>query len=125
MSDTLTIQVQDAVATTAQAQFIIPTADPGSIVTTSPLPNATQLSAYSTTFTATGGTPPYNWLVMGYTGANVWAFSGANLIGTPGTVETDIISVLVTDAVGVPNAALFNLTVNTAPQAATPTFLPV
>jgi hypothetical protein len=125
MSDTLTIQVQDASAATAQAQFIIPVSDPGAITTTSPLPGASQGSAYSTPFAATGGTPPYNWLVMGSTGANVWVFSGANLIGTPGAAETDTISVLVTDAVGVPNAGLFNLTVAASPQAATPTFSPV
>jgi len=122
MSDTLTVQVQDAASNTAQAQFVIPVLNPLSFVTMT-LPNGTVGTAYSTGISFTGGTPPYSAIVIGSTGVNAWSMSGLNLIGNPTSAETDTITILGTDSMGVPQAQQFNLQV--IAQAATPTFAPV
>jgi hypothetical protein len=83
------------------------------ITTSSPLPSATQSSAYSTTMAASGGTTPYAWSLTSQTGSNGWSVSPAGLVtGTPGTVETDVLSIKVTDALGVIASGSFNLQVN-------------
>lgn len=86
-----------------------------SITTTSPLPNATQSTAYSFTMAATGGVTPYVWSLLSQTGSNGWSVSPSGVVsGTPGTIETDTLDIQVVDALGVPSAANFNLTVNSA-----------
>src|SRR6185437_3706188 len=61
---TFTVLATDSASNTAPQTFtIIITPLPLSITTTSPLPNGTQGSAYSTTLAATGGATPYTWAV--------------------------------------------------------------
>jgi Chitobiase/beta-hexosaminidase C-terminal domain len=97
-----------------------------SITTTSPLPNATQGVAYGTTIAATGGATPYAWSLT-QTGSNGWAINSATgvVTGTPSVLETDVLTVTVVDALGVPSAKNFNLQVTTAGVVATPTFSPI
>ena len=94
------------------------------ITTTSPLPNANQGTAYSTTIAATG-VSPFIWSIPTQTGSNAWVIDQNTgiLSGTPGAVETDSITVQALDALGYPVQKVFSLTV-VANQAATPTFSP-
>jgi len=85
------------------------------IATTSPLPNATNGVAYSTTLAATGGTPPYVWSLVSSTGANTWAVSAGGVVtGTPGFAEGDTLTIKVTDSLLANVQRVFNLTVNAA-----------
>src|SRR3989454_6394877 len=59
-SYTFTIQAADSVGQKASQAFTVSIASPLSITTTS-LPSGTVGVAYSTTLSATGGTPPYTW----------------------------------------------------------------
>jgi len=113
MADVLTIQVQDALGLTAQAFFTIPFNTTPAITTASPLPNATQSGAYSTTIAAGGGVTPYTWSISSQTGLNTWAINASTgvLSGTPSTVETDTIVVQVLDNVGQPFSKSFSLPV--------------
>ena len=89
-----------------------------SITTTSPLTGASQNTAYSTSVTATGGTPPYNWsadpnalppgLALSATGT-----PSATISGTPLTTGTYQFTVTVTDSASTPASAFatFLLTV--------------
>src|ERR1700676_434414 len=61
-----TVQVSDSSAPpqTAQAPFSISVSSrSGLVISTAVLPNGTVESGYSSTWTATGGTPPYSWTV--------------------------------------------------------------
>jgi len=82
-----TIQVTDSNMVTATKQFALQVVPPPLMITTlSPLPDATVGTAYSQTFAAGGGTPPYtNWAV---TGGAIPAWATLNpatgaLTGTP------------------------------------------
>lgn len=114
MSDVLTIQVTDAMGLTAQATFTIPFNTVPSITTASPLPNATQSSAYSTTIAASGGVTPYAWSITSHTGTNSWSINSVSgvLTGTPGSVEADTVTVQVLDNVGQSVSKTFSVTVN-------------
>lgn len=112
MTDILNIEVTDATNAFAYGNFSIPiTADTVIITTTSPLPNATNGVAYSTAIAASGGVGPYTLTIAGYTGANTWTVSGMNVTGTPTHTETDTLTLLVQDSLGVPAAGQFNLQV--------------
>src|SRR5579864_751863 len=63
---TFTVKVTDANSAQATKQFTLAIASPGSALTiTSPslMPDGVVGTAYSQTFTATGGTPPYSWSI--------------------------------------------------------------
>ena len=100
-----TIQVTDSAAVTATKAFSL-TINPAAltITTASPLPAGTVGIAYSQTFAATGGTPPYtNWVVtVGTLPANLLlnAATGA-LTGTPTTAGTSNFTIQVTDSAAV------------------------
>lgn len=84
-----------------------------SITTASPLPNATQNVAYSTPLAAAGGLAPYVWSLPSQTGSNGWSITSQGVVtGTPSGAETDILSAQVVDALGIPSAKNFNLTVS-------------
>jgi hypothetical protein len=89
-----------------------------SITTISPLPSGTTGTAYSTTLAATGGATPYVWARVSNTGANTWSVSSSGVItGTPGTAETDTITVSVTDLLGYSVQQTFSLTVSSVGNA--------
>ena len=103
----------DAQGITSQAQFIIPFTNTPVITTASPLPNATQGSAYSTTIAASGGTLPYVWSILSQTGSNGWVINSSTgaLTGTPGVAETDTVLVQVLDSASQSASKNFSLQV--------------
>ena len=117
-TDTLTIQVTDNNLMTAQGTFSLPVAAVLSISTTSPLPNATQGTAYSDAMAAVGGVSPYSWSLLSQTGTNAWSMTGANVVGTPGNVETDQLTIQVTDSIFDTVQGVFSLNVNSASSGA-------
>ena len=56
-----TVQVTDNAQVTGSKAFALTVGQGLTIQTASPLPSATVAAAYSTTLSATGGTPPYRW----------------------------------------------------------------
>ena len=89
---------------------------PLSITTTSPLPAGTQLSSYSTTIAATGGTSPYTFFInTGTLPTGLTLDSSGLLSGTPQSAGTSTFSVKVKDSGGSQATKSFSLTIN--PQA--------
>jgi hypothetical protein len=72
------------------------------ITTTSALPNAIEGNSYTELLTATGGVPPYTWALASDLGStNTWTVSSSgDVSGTPTHVESDTLSIKVTDSVG-------------------------
>lgn len=87
------------------------------IVADSPLPSAAAGSAYSHTFAATGGVPPYTWSIPpGSLQAGLTSSATGVLSGTPTQGGTSAFTVSVTDASGASASKVFTLTV-TVPAA--------
>jgi hypothetical protein len=88
---------------------------PPVIGTASPLPSGTVGTAYSQTFVASDGTPPYSWSVTsGTLPAGLTLSTAGILSGTPTTVDNSSFTVQVT---GGDNATkLFSLEVNAGPE---------
>jgi MYXO-CTERM domain-containing protein len=83
------------------------------ITTTSPLTAGTVGTAYNQTFAATGGTPPYSWLVtVGTPPAGLTLSAAGVLSGTPTTAGTSNFTVEVTG--GASSTMAFALTINPA-----------
>jgi hypothetical protein len=89
---------------------------PLQITTTSPLPGGTVGVAYSTTLTATGGTPSYSWgFVTGALPPGLSVGATGTISGTPTTAGTFTFTVQVTDSTSpTPQSttATFSLTVS-------------
>ena len=114
-----TLQVTDSIGTTATKAFSLSVTSSGSlaITTTSPLPAAMVNTAYTQTFTASGGTGSFtNWAVTA--GAlPAWASLNATtglLSGTPTSTTGSPFSftLQVTDSAGATASKAFTLTVN-------------
>lgn len=87
-----------------------------SIATTSPLPAATVGAAYSVTFAASGGTPPYQWSATQGLPTGLTLSPGGVLSGKPTSPGTfNQLSIQVTDAAQHGATASFSLTINPAP----------
>ena len=85
------------------------------ITSTSPLsPPATQNQAYTYTFAASGGNPPYTWALISGSIPGLTLSSGGVLSGTPTNTGTDSFSIQATDNSGNQSAVTaFNLVVST------------
>jgi hypothetical protein len=82
------------------------------ITTTSPLPSGVVGVPYSVTLAAAGGSPPYTWSLTSGTLDTGLTLSAAGVIsGTPVNVETDTITIKVTDTALVTNSKVFSLNV--------------
>jgi hypothetical protein len=113
---TIQIAVNDSTGQTASKVFsLIITPAPLTITTASPLPAATVGVAYSQTFTASGGTPPYvTWSLISGTlplGMNFNA-KDAFLSGTPTQTGLFGFTIAVTDSTRTTATKLFSLTVS-------------
>lgn len=111
---TFTVQLSDGSAT-ATRQFTIRINPPPTITTTT-LPNGGQNQAYSTTLTASGGTPPLTWSIASGSlpqGLSLNASTGV-ISGTPAATGSFAITFRVTDAAGAASTAPLNLTVASA-----------
>ena len=86
-----------------------------SIDTSSPLPGGTNGHFYSTTLSASGGTPGYTWsLASGSLPAGLHLSSGGTISGTPSANGTKTFTVRVTDAVSATTTKSFSLTISGA-----------
>lgn len=101
------------------------TNSPLSIATLSPLASAVQNAIYGLSMSGSGGAPPYTWSLVGQIGSNAWSVSPAGTVsGIPTTVETDTLSIKVTDSIGTSVTNVFALGVTPQLAAALPVFTP-
>jgi hypothetical protein len=119
-----TVQVTDSVKNNAAKAFsltIAPGASSLAITTATPLPGATQGSAYSQNLTASGGKAPYTWSIT--TGALPSGLtldgSGGTITGTPTTTGSFTFNLRVTDSSSATADLLASIAV--AAASATPT----
>src|SRR5208282_1616451 len=98
-TDTVTIQVQDNVGTTASKTFSL-TITGLTITTSSPLPTAIEGSSYSVTMAATGGTGlGYTWAITSGVLQSGLSLSSAGVIsGTPTVTGTVTVTINVHDS---------------------------
>lgn len=110
---TFTVQVGDNAGATATRQFSLTVqAAPLAITTVTPLFRGSVGVAYSQTFTASGGAPPYQWSTGSQIpGLNLEATSGA-LTGTPTTAGTFPLTVQVRDSENATISQSFSLTID-------------
>ena len=109
------VTVADSASHTATANLSIKvnSSVPLSIVTTSPLPDATTGTPYTFTLSATGGTTPYTWSNVGVLPTGLTLNGSTGLIsGTPTVVSTFTFSVTVADSASHTATANLSLTVN-------------
>ncbi|MGZ6987468.1 MAG: putative Ig domain-containing protein, partial [Thermoanaerobaculia bacterium] len=114
---TFTVKVTDSLGTTKTAVLTITVVNPPLLITTTTLPNGVNGSAYSVTLLASGGAPPYSWLLASGTlpnpAAPAFAISSGGVIsGTPSAAGTFSFTVMVTDsATPTANTATANLSI--------------
>lgn len=112
-SFSLQIKVTDSTGLSTTGTFTLSViAPPLTITTVQPLFSGTVGLAYSETFSASGGTPPYTWSVIsGQTGGLTLDPSGT-LHGVPQSAGTLSFAVQVTDKAGATASQSFSVTVN-------------
>ncbi|MBZ5631478.1 MAG: Ig domain-containing protein, partial [Acidobacteriia bacterium] len=114
-SATFTVQVRDSAATPATDTQQLTLTVSGLTITNLSLANAVVGTAYSATFTAANGTPPYSWTrTSGSLPAGLTLASGGTLSGTPTAAGASTFTVQVTDSTTASKTANFTLTVNAA-----------
>ena len=109
-----------SVATTAPFQITIdpPANGNPTITTTSPLPAGTANRAYTAvTLTATGGTAPYSWSVVGTLPPGMLLSPAGVLSGTPTLKGTYAFSITVADAAFASDTDAFQITIKADPTA--------
>jgi hypothetical protein len=112
-SATFTVQVRDSAATPATATHQFTLTVSGLTITNLTLADAVVGTAYSATFVAANGTPPYSWTrTSGSLPSGLTLASGGTLSGTPTAAGAFTFTVQVTDATTATKAATFTLTVN-------------
>lgn len=129
-TSTFTLQATDSTtptAETASAQLSL-TVDPAPLaITTSSLPIGVAGAPYSATLQATGGTPPYSWvLTSGSLPTGLSLSSGGVISGTPGSSGSFDLGIQVTDSsTPTPKAATSSFVLQVSPAlAVTTTSLP-
>jgi hypothetical protein len=113
------VSVYDTASASASQTYTLTVVQPPLTITTaSPLPTGQKSSAYSTTFAATGGRPPYSWSATGLpTGLTLASTTGV-LSGTPTQEGLFQIAVTVTDSTvvaAVSASGTFSLTISAIP----------
>jgi hypothetical protein len=121
-----TVRVTDTASITADKAFALTISPALTITTPSPLPGGAVGAAYSQTFAATGGTPPYtNWAVVsGALPGGLTLSTGGLLSGTPTASGTFSFTVRVTDSASITADKAFTLTLNPALTITTASPLP-
>jgi hypothetical protein len=113
-----TATVTDSAGATASKPFSIEITTPPVSITTTSLPAATVLTAYSATLSATGGAPPYSWVAGGLPkGLTV---SGASITGTPTAAGDFQVALGVRDSSGAISNATVRLSVTAPPLTLNP-----
>jgi hypothetical protein len=106
------VQVRDANGKISAQTCFLPVNPPVVSVTTAcPLPPATTGQPYSQRITASGGTPPYVWSLLGSLPAGMALSSDGILSGNPGSAGPVAFRFLVTDSAGNSATAGCNLVV--------------
>jgi hypothetical protein len=109
-----TVQVIDVNSAVASQALTIKINPALTITSTSPLPNAQVGSRYSNKLTATGGTAPFSWSVIGGSlppGLSLNSSSG-NISGKPTSAGTYTFTIQIIDVNSVTDSKEFSLTVN-------------
>jgi uncharacterized protein (TIGR03437 family) len=116
----LTFRVTDAQSQTAQVSLTLTvstTASGGLAITTTTLPAAQLNQPYTATLSASGGTAPYNFIIISGTVPNGLTLStNGTLAGTPSASGTFSFTVRLTDAANTAIQTNFNLNVGGAPS---------
>jgi hypothetical protein len=109
----VTVRVVDTDGFTASKALSIAVTATLTITTSSPLPNGTYGTAYSTTLAASSGTTPYTWLLIGgaLPGGLSLNVTTGEISGTPTATGTFSFTIMVTDAASVTVSKLFSLTI--------------
>ena len=121
------VKVTDSASLTATSGTLALVVNAAALqITTTTVPAGTVGTAYSTTLSATGGTPPYSWtLTSGSLPAGLTLSASGTISGTPTTAGTASFAVKVTDSASltatsgtlalVVNAAALQITTTTVP----------
>jgi len=97
------------------------------VITTQTLPAGMVGSSYTTTLSASGGTPPYTWSLESVVGLNTYTLSSSGVLMSTllTTAGTNNAKVLVSDPLGASKEFTFPITVQSAPSVSiTTTSLP-
>jgi len=115
-SFTFTVQVNDSASNSSTKAFTVVIAS-GVVITSAPaLPNGSVGTAYSQTLVATGGTPPYSWIMTsGGLPAGLILSAAGVISGTPGGAVTASFTIQVTDSTGARGSKAFTLTIVSTP----------
>ncbi len=110
-----TVRVTDSVSATTTKALSLTIGSNLTITTSSPLPNGTVGVPYSTTLSATGGTPSYTWTVAdGALPTGLSLSTGGTISGTPsGAAGTFTFTVRVTDSASASTTKAFSISVFT------------
>src|SRR2546425_2376591 len=118
-SYTFTIQAADSVVQKASQAFTVAIVLALSITTTS-LPSGTVGVAYSTTLSATGGTPPYTWsLTTGSLPPGLALSTSGTISGTPTAAGSYTFTIQASDSVGQKASQAFTVSVGSPPPLST------
>ncbi len=116
-TESVAVQVKDSSGATASQTFSL-TVQTTLTITTSALTDARVGSAYSSTLTAINGVPPYTWSITSdVPNTGSWLLIAPTtgvLSGTPGTAETETVTIKVTDSAAHTASATFSLVVISA-----------
>ncbi|PYT21963.1 MAG: hypothetical protein DMG57_36910 [Acidobacteria bacterium] len=110
---TLSVQVADAASHSGTQTFSLTVTSGLAITTNSQLPSGSLTSTYSQSLTATGGQPPYSWVVINGLlppGITLNAGSGT-LSGTPNSIGKYSFTIQITDASAIRTQKDFTLQV--------------
>ena len=110
---TFTVQVADNAGLSASKTFSVAISPPPLVISTDAVFSGTVGLAYSQTFSATGGIPPYRWaLVAGSPGGGLtFDAAAATITGTPQATGSFPFTIQVTDSVGVTASKSYTLVV--------------
>ena len=96
---TVAVTVKDSAGVSASQSFSVTIAPPPLVITTASIPDGVVGTAYSATFLAAGGVPPYTWSASGLPAGLNLASTGA-LSGTPTAPGAPSFTVTVKDSAG-------------------------
>jgi hypothetical protein len=122
---TIRVDLTDANSTKAEANLGITIAAPLSITTASALATGSAGRAYTQSFAAAGGAPPYAWSISGTLPTGLTLSLAGLLSGTPTQVGTFPITVAVSDSAGAKASTSYSLSIVSGLAIATAPVLPV
>jgi uncharacterized protein (TIGR03437 family) len=124
-SYTLSVSVQDQQQGSAFMRFALTVQPPPPVMITSssPLPNGTVGGSYSYTMTASGGTQPFSWGLVGNLPPGLTLSSSGQITGTPTAAGTSQFTVVVNDNAKMAAQAQFSITIQASILSITTTSL--